>query len=80
LLKSKTSDVNPVIMSNALSSTLNRLADVMEKSLDASATALAPTAPAAPTIPTIAALIESQTAQLSSQSNPPLASPEEILN
>ena len=34
-VKSKTSDLNPVILSNALNSTLNRLADVMEKSLDA---------------------------------------------
>jgi hypothetical protein len=77
-LKSKTSELNPVIMSNALNSTLNRLADVMEKSLDASATALAPAAPPIPN--TTPASIESQTAQLSSQSNPPLASPEEILN
>ncbi len=32
--KSKTSDVNPVIISNNLNSTLNRMVEVMEKSLD----------------------------------------------
>lgn len=35
--KNKTDALNPVIISNALNSTLNRLADVMEKSLDATA-------------------------------------------
>ena len=35
--KSKTEDLNPVIISNALNSTLNRIVDVMERTLDATA-------------------------------------------
>jgi hypothetical protein len=69
--KSKTSDVNPVIISNALNSTLNRLADVMEKTLDAP--------PAGSSSPSV----ESQTTQPSSMPshlNPPSACPEDILN
>jgi hypothetical protein len=38
--KNKTDGLNPVIISNALNSTLNRLADVMEKSLDATTTSV----------------------------------------
>ena len=83
--KSKTSDLNPVIISNALNSTLNRLADVMEKSLDANATAIAPAAPPGPpatmipnTTPPIdpsfnfTSPIESQTTQPSSMASQPL--------
>jgi hypothetical protein len=85
-LKSKTSELNPVIISNALNSTLNRLADVMEKTLDATAPTIAPppvtaiptTTPPATTIPLTA---ESRTAQpLDTSSNSSSASPEEILN
>jgi hypothetical protein len=86
-LKSKTSDLNPVIISNALNSTLNRLADMMEKTLDATATAIAPTAPPMTVIANTppAASAPSSVAQPSSQppdpsSNPPLTSSEEILN
>jgi hypothetical protein len=42
--KSKTSDVDPVIISNNLNSTLNRMVEVMEKSLDATSV----TGPATP--------------------------------
>jgi hypothetical protein len=45
LMKSKTSDMNPVIITNALNSTLNRIADVMLKTLDVTSTNIAPTAP-----------------------------------
>jgi hypothetical protein len=79
--KSKTSDLNPVIITNALNSTLNRLADVMEKTLDVNATAIAPAAPpttnAIPPTGTVVSSIvtppiESQTTQL--LSNPPSSS------
>jgi hypothetical protein len=43
--RSKTDDLNPVIISNALNSTLNRIADVMERSLDATAVVVAPPGP-----------------------------------
>ena len=68
-------------MSNALNSTLNRLADVMEKTLDATATAIAPAPPPITnaTPPTSVSSIltppidsESQTTQ--PVLNPPLAS------
>jgi hypothetical protein len=36
--KSKTDNLNPVVLSSALNLTLNHLADVMEKSLDTTAT------------------------------------------
>ncbi len=50
--KSKTGDLNPVIISNSLNSTLNRLADVMEKSLDtAVTTATTSSATSAPIAP-----------------------------
>ena len=38
--KSKTNDLNPVIISNALNSTLNHIANVMERTLDATTTAI----------------------------------------
>jgi hypothetical protein len=80
-LKSKTSDLNPVIMTNALNSTLNRLADVMEKSLDANAPSIAPPMTNA-TPPTVTYPSASQTTLPSS--NPPSASesesPQELLN
>ncbi len=48
----KTGDLNPVIISNSLNSTLNRLADVMEKSLDtAVTTATTSSATSAPIVP-----------------------------
>jgi hypothetical protein len=71
--KSKTSDLNPVIISNALNSTLNRLADVMEKSLDATATAIAPAAaPTTNTIPPtgVSSAIEPRTTQPLSDPSP----------
>jgi hypothetical protein len=40
--QSKTNDLNPVIISNNLNSTLNRLADVMEKTLDTATTTTTP--------------------------------------
>jgi len=36
--KSKSDNLNPVVLSSALNLTLNHLADVMEKSLDTTAT------------------------------------------
>jgi hypothetical protein len=54
---SKTNDLNPVIISNALNSTLNRMADVMERSLDVTAATIthaAPVATASTTIPSVA--------------------------
>ena len=41
--KNRTETLNPVIISSQLNSTLTRLADVMEKSLDVTATSLEPT-------------------------------------
>lgn len=89
--KSKNDDLNPVIISNALNSTLNRIADVMERSLDVTAAAnAAATANAAaaanatpvtaPTISvappsTITSPIEFQTTQLSSTPSQPLGPP-----
>ena len=63
--KSKTDDLNPVIISNTLNSTLNCIVDVMERTLDASAgpTALSPITSVAP--PSITSSIEFQTTQLS---------------
>ena len=71
--KSKTDDLNPVIISNALNSTLNRIIDVMEQMLNATAV---PTAAPLPSI--ITSPIESQTASLSSNSQSlpnPLSAP-----
>ena len=73
--KSKTDDLNPVIISNTLNSTLNRIADVMERILDATATATPPIAP--PSI--VMSPIEFQTSSTPSQppglpSDPSLAS------
>ena len=51
--RNKTNDLNPVIISNALNSTLNRMADVIERSLDVTAAAQATTAPLATTPTTI---------------------------
>lgn len=50
--KSKTNNLNPVIISNSLNSTLNRMVDVMERSLDAAAaaTTTATTASSEPTM------------------------------
>jgi hypothetical protein len=47
--KSKTNDLNPVIISNALNSTLNRIVDVMERTLDASTVTTAAPSVTAPT-------------------------------
>ena len=84
--KSKTDDLNPVIITNALNSTLNRLADVMQKTLDASqATATKSTiaSAAAPSMtnaipPIVTPPIESQPTQPSS--DPSSVSPQGILN
>ena len=54
MVKSKTADLDPVIISNNLNSTLNRMADIMEKSLDANpATDPATTSSIAPVLQTI---------------------------
>ena len=84
--KSKTDDLNPVIITNALNSTLNRLADVMQKTLDASqATATKSTIASAATPsmtnaipPIVTPPIESQTTQPSS--DPSSVSSQGILN
>jgi hypothetical protein len=47
--KSKTDDLNPVIILNALNSTLNRMVDVMERTLDASTTTTTAPSATAPT-------------------------------
>jgi hypothetical protein len=80
--KGKTSDLNPVVISNALNSTLNRIADVMERTLDVTAVTTAPPATAPTTsVPLpfiVTSPIESQTAPLSSthsQSLGPLSNP-----
>ena len=44
---SKTNDLNPVIISSALNSTLNRMANVMERSLDVTAATITHSAPPA---------------------------------
>jgi hypothetical protein len=79
--RSKASDLNPVIISNALNSTLNRLADVMEKTLDTTATAMAPAAAAPPTSATpptsLSSILTSSTQPIS---NPPSTSSRNILN
>src|SRR6266436_2867911 len=63
--KSKTNDLNPVIISNALNSTLNRIVDVMERTLDASTVTTAPPVIVPPTsVPPssiVTSPIESQT-------------------
>ena len=68
--KSKTDDLNPVIISNALNSTLNCIVDVMERTLDATAvtTTNPTTAPitSAPPHSLNTSPVEFQTAQLSS--------------
>lgn len=69
--KSKTSDLNPVIISNALNSTLNRIADVMERTLDATAPTTAPTTSVAPPL-IVTSPIEYQTAQRSSSASQPV--------
>ena len=46
--RSKTKDLNPIIISSALNSTLNRMADVMERSLDATAAAITTSLSTAP--------------------------------
>jgi hypothetical protein len=84
--RSKTGDLNPVIILNALNSTLNRLADMMEKSLDATAaatshtttTASAPTSPSFTTPSSISVVPSINATQSSSMpseydqcSNPP---------
>jgi hypothetical protein len=51
-LSSKTSDLNPVIISSALNLTLNRMADVMERSLDVTAATISHAVPLAATAPT----------------------------
>jgi len=54
MAKSKTADLDPVIISNNLNSTLNRMADIMEKSLDANpATDPATTSSVAPVLQTV---------------------------
>ena len=73
--KSKTDDLNPVIISNALNSTLNHIADVMERTLDVTTTVTPPIAPSIIMFP-----IEFQTSSTPSQplglpSDPSLASP-----
>ena len=78
--KNKTDDLNPVIISNALNSTFNRIVDVMERSLDATAIATSATPMTAPTTSVappsiIASSIEFQTAQLSSTPSQPLGPP-----
>jgi len=56
--RSKTDNLNPVIISNALNSTLNRLADMMEKSLDVTvATASNTTTTATASAPTSASSV-----------------------
>ncbi len=82
--RSKTNDLNLVIILNALNSTLNRLADVMEKSLDSTA-ATTTTAPVTPSSIAVS-FFESQTSWSSlapSQSlvsGPSPVSPGEILD
>ena len=75
-LKSKTIDLNPVIISNALNSTLNRMVDVMERTLDANpiatTTSAAPTSVAPPSIITFP--IKFQLPISSTPSNPSSAS------
>ena len=87
--RGRTSDVNPVIISTALNSTLNRLVDVMVKSLDATAPTIAPpttnaTPPTSesPILASSSLAIESQTTPSQPSSNQQSAreSPQEILN
>jgi len=76
--KGKTADLDPVIISNNLNSTLNRMVDVMEKSLDASQAGLAVSSVVAPS-----ASQTTQPSSIPSQSLGPVApavlSSEEIL-
>ena len=87
--RSKTNDLNPVIISSALNSTLNRMADVMERSLDVTAATITQTAPTAPSVASpslVTSPVELQTTQLSSipsqprgaLSNPSSASPSQM--
>jgi hypothetical protein len=74
--KSKTDDLNPVIISNALNSTLNRIADVMERTLDATATTAPPSVASVAPPSIVVSPIELQTPinTLSTPSNPLSAS------
>jgi len=76
--KGKTADLDPVIISNNLNSTLNRMVDVMEKSLNASQAGLAASSVVAPS-----AFQTTQPSSIPSQSLGPVApailSSEEIL-
>jgi hypothetical protein len=79
--RSKTNNLNPVIISSALNLTLNPMADMMERSLDVTAATITHTAPLA-TAPTtssaappsiVTSPVELQTTQLSSIPSQPLA-------
>lgn len=72
--KNKTDDVNPVIISSALNSTLNRIVDVMERTLDVTAITTAPTS-ASPHSFGTSPTAELQTVQLLSTPSQPLDPP-----
>lgn len=70
---SKTKDLNPIILSNTINSTLNRMADVMERSLDpllmTAPAAIPPVAP--PSTATSSVECQSSSQPLSTLSGPP---------
>ncbi|KAF8221508.1 hypothetical protein L208DRAFT_1327554 [Tricholoma matsutake] len=75
--RSKTNDLNPVIISSALNSTLNHMADVMERSLNVTAATIthtAPTTPSAAPPSIITSPVERQTTQLLLIPSQPLGS------
>ncbi|KAF8221168.1 hypothetical protein L208DRAFT_1329698, partial [Tricholoma matsutake] len=82
LSRSKTNDLNPVIISSALNSTLNCMADVMERCLDVTAATITHTAPTTPSALQTTQLSSIPSQPLGSLSNPSSASasPTEILD
>ena len=80
LFKSKASDVNPVIMSTTLNSTINRMFDVMEKMLSSTAITTAPAAHPTTNTTNISSTVTSPSQSAQPLPNPPLASLQEVLN
>jgi hypothetical protein len=87
--RSKTKDLNPIIISSALNSTLNRMADVMERSLNATAATVpdpVPLTTAPATIPSVALpatttpSVDSQPSDTSQPSGSPMKTLERVID
>ena len=80
LFKSKVSDVNPFIMSTTLNSTISHMVVVMEKMLSSTAITTAPAALPTTNATDISSTVTSPPQSAQPLPNPPLASPQEVLN